>query len=103
MKNVALLKPRENVLSGRYLEFLLNHAGFKARILSKFGLGGAQGFLGLNSIRQIEIPLPDYTLQKRFQELVERETSSRARLHEHRCLAQQLSKSLMTRAFRGEL
>jgi type I restriction enzyme S subunit len=103
MKNVALLKPKKETLCGRYLEFLLNHTGFKARLLSKFGLGGAQGFLGLKSIKGIEIPVPDYQRQKRFEELVGRKTAINTKSYEHHRFAQQLSKSIVARAFRGEL
>jgi type I restriction enzyme S subunit len=66
MKNVALLKPDAILTNGRYLEFLLNDESFKRRLISRFGQGGAQGFLGLKTIKSIEIPLPPVAQQTRF-------------------------------------
>ncbi len=103
MKNVALLKPDNEKIFSRYLEFLLNHNGMKNKILGGSSVGGAQKFLSLSQINRIKIPLPSTSLQERFEKIVST-TSNFVILQKS---AEQLSGdffiSLSQRAFRGEL
>lgn len=103
MKNVALLKPQKGRVTGRFLEFLLNHPGFKNYVLSKLGQGGAQGFLGLKSIKSICIPVPAFDLQRDFERLVEKVRSSNRKLIQQGTGAHHLYSSISYRAFRGAL
>ncbi len=103
MKNVALLKPNEKIANGRYLEFLLNNDNFKPRLIARFGQGGAQGFLGLKTIKSIEVPLPPVGQQTQFYQLVERTKKASARIELATLLDESLFLSLSQRAFRGEL
>jgi type I restriction enzyme S subunit len=103
MKNVALLKPNLSRTNGRYLELLLNHGGFKRQLLSQYGQGGAQGFLGLKNIKSIMIPLPPLHSQTQFQRLVEKTKAASARIERARVLDESLFTSLSQRAFGGEL
>jgi len=103
MKNVALLKPNRHVLSGRYLEFLLNHPGFKESVLSRFGMGGAQGFIGLKSIKRILIPVPSFDTQKAFEELVHNANVLNSKLSQQERAAVRLFSSISHFGFRDEL
>ena len=103
MKNVALLKPQYDVLMSRYLEFLLNDQQFLHKMLASSSKGGAQSFLSLTSIRQARIPVPELSLQKRFEDFANQlsETEKRCELHEQE--TDHLFNSLVQRAFNGEL
>ena len=56
LKNVALLKPKINTLSGAYLHHYQSYA--KQRIVSTITSGGAQPFLSLKQIGDLQIALP---------------------------------------------
>ena len=68
MKNVALLKPKRELLDGHYLWICLNY--MREYILSQNQVGGAQTFMGLATIKKISIPVPSINLQKRFAEFL---------------------------------
>lgn len=103
MKNVALLKPDPSCVTGRYLEYVLNHPGFKQQTLSRFGLGGAQGFLGLGGIKQIIVPTPPIKEQEKFILSLDVifKIQSRVRLDTEN--AEKIFSSLSQRAFCGDL
>lgn len=61
LKNVALLKPNKAVLSGAFLNQSL--MARKSKITQTLLNGGAQPFLGLGQIGDIQIPIPDLTEQ----------------------------------------
>jgi len=56
LKNVALLKPDPNQLTGSYLNYYQSLA--KSRIVTSLSTGGAQPFLSLRQIGDLEIALP---------------------------------------------
>ena len=68
MKNVALLKPKRELLDGHYLWICLNY--MRDYILSQNQVGGAQTFMGLATIKKISIPVPSINLQKQFAEFL---------------------------------
>lgn len=103
MKNVALLKPDSSRTNGRYLESLLNHDGFKDQLLGRFGQGGAQGFLGLKTIKSIEVPLPPVELQDRFYSAVEKTKILSSKVRNALNFDKDLFSALSQRAFAGEL
>jgi type I restriction enzyme S subunit len=103
MKNVALLKPNPDRVDGRYLEFVLNNDKFKQRLIARYGQGGAQGFLGLKTIKSVEVPLPPIALQTRFNEIVSRARTASTRVKLAYESDEGLFLSLSQRAFRGEL
>ena len=69
MKNVALLKPNKAILNGKYLCLTLNL--LRNKIVEKNKVGGAQTFLGLATIKMIEVPLPPLDLLTLFAAFVE--------------------------------
>ena len=66
MKNVALLKPADDVILGVYLEHMLNDFRMKEEIKRVASLGGAQGFLSLKDIKKLKIPIAPLELQLAF-------------------------------------
>ncbi len=68
MKNIALLKPKTNILDGHYLWICLNY--MRNYIISQNQVGGAQTFMGLATIKKILIPIPPIELQNQFANFV---------------------------------
>ncbi|WP_153009327.1 restriction endonuclease subunit S [Shewanella frigidimarina] len=56
LKNVALIKPNRKVSDGRFLNQILSF--LKDQILESLSAGGAQPFLSLSQIGQINVPTP---------------------------------------------
>ena len=56
LKNVALLKPNASIVLGRYLSQSLIRG--KQATIQALSSGGAQPFLSLNQIGQIQVPVP---------------------------------------------
>lgn len=103
MKNVALLKPQHDMVMSRYLEFLLNDQQFLHKMLASSSKGGAQSFLSLTSIRQATIPVPDLSLQRRFEDFANHLSETEKRCEQHELEIAHLFNSLVQRAFKGEL
>ncbi len=61
LKNVALLKPDNEILIGAFLNYWQIHS--KSRIINSISTGGAQPFLSLNQIGNLRIVLPTTTEQ----------------------------------------
>jgi len=103
MKNVALIKYNRDFIYGRYLESLLNQPSFKLEILRLASLGGAQQFLSLKQIRELEIPIPNYIVQKKYETLFEQIENQKTIILKSSAKSEELFQSLLQRAFRGEL
>jgi len=103
MKNVALLKPDNEQILSRYLEFLLNHHGMKNKILGGSSVGGAQKFLSLSQINRIKIPLPSISAQKKFEKIVSKNSNYVINKKDAEKLSGDFFMSLTQRAFLGEL
>ena len=69
MKNIALLKPKHDLVSGYYLWFVLNL--LRNKILDENKTGGAQTFMSLATIRNLIIPMPPISLQNDFADFVQ--------------------------------
>ena len=103
MKNVALLKPKEEFIKGRFLEFFLNNQNVKSKLLSSVSAGGAQQFLSLKVIRDIEVIIPPFNNQNIFAEKVieiEKQRSLSIKALEK---SEELFNSLLQKAFNGTL
>ena len=103
MKNVALLKPKNEYLIGRYLEYFLNSKKMKEKILWVSSIGGAQKFLSLTQLRRLKILIPPIELQNQFAEkigLIEQQKDlAKQELKE----SEDLFNCLLQKAFKGEL
>ncbi|WP_207217091.1 restriction endonuclease subunit S [Vibrio vulnificus] len=62
LKNVALIKPNPHFLIGSYLNYSLTFR--REQILESLSSGGAQPFLSLKQIGDLEIPIPSLNEQK---------------------------------------
>ncbi len=103
MKNVALLKYNRELLSGRYLEHLLNNSLFKSRLQTLTGIGGAQQFLSLTQIKSIKILLPPISLQLKFDNIISSIYKSIEISNRSLTASEILFDSLIQKAFSGEL
>jgi type I restriction enzyme S subunit len=103
MKNVALIKYKREVLSGRFLESLLNTKNMKSEIIRMASLGGAQQFLSLAQIRDLKIPIPPLVLQIQFGEIIDKIEIQKQITIQSIQKSEELFQSLLQRAFRGEL
>lgn len=103
MKNVALLKLNQTLITSRYLEHVLNLPSRRNRILEMNSSGGAQQFLSLGQIKNIDIPVPPMESQKQFSEIVEKSEILKARFKNSLIELENLYGSLNQRAFKGEL
>ncbi len=103
MKNVALLKPKSDLLTGSYLEHFLNSANMKAKIVWMTSIGGAQQFLSLTEIRRLNVTVPEIHLQNRFAERVRAITDQKAIAYTGIKKSGALFNGLLQKAFKGEL
>lgn len=103
MKNVALLKLNHSLITPRYLEHFLNLPSRRNRILELNSSGGAQQFLSLGQIKNINIPVPPMELQKTFSEIVEKSEILKAQLKNSLIDLENLFSSLSQRAFKSKL
>lgn len=103
MKNVALLKLKRELVNSRYIEFLLNNLSMKNKIIDLSSSGGAQKFLSLNKIKQVEVPVPPLDIQVQFSVIVEELLRKKVVFEKGLFELEKLFNSLIQRAFRGEL
>ena len=103
MKNVALLKYDRQILSGRFLEYQLNNEFFKDKLKKLTGIGGAQQFLSLAQIKAIVILVPEISLQKEFEKIINTLFNSIGKLNISNQVTGNLFQTLIQKAFKGEL
>lgn len=103
MKNVALLKPNKSMINGRYLEYYLNSQNMKSKILWIASIGGAQQFLSLKEIKKLPILIPPLALQMEFADRIEKINFQKDILSRGLVKSDELFKSLLQKAFKGEL
>ena len=103
LKNVALIKPNKSIITGEYIELLLNHSRFKSRLLEIGAQGGAQKFLGLAAIKRIEIPCPPLEMQVSLVKRLKSTDGLRSKLKSQDLSSTSLFSSLQHRAFTGQL
>jgi len=103
MKNVALLKYNRKIITGRFLEYLLNNEFFKDKLKKLTGIGGAQQFLSLAQIKDINILVPSKSLQNKFDIIIDGLTPATNNLNIANNKSEFLFLSLLQKAFKGEL
>ena len=97
MKNIALLKPKRDLVSGYYLWFVLNL--LRNKILDENKTGGAQTFMSLATIRNLIIPMPPISLQNDFAAFVQQIDKSKFAVQKSLEKTETLYKSLMQEYF----
>ncbi|MBL1243264.1 MAG: restriction endonuclease subunit S [Sulfurimonas sp.] len=103
MKNVALLKNDISRCNSRFLEAYLNSEKFIFFIKTISSIGGAQQFLSLKEIKRLKLFLPNIVLQKQFANIVKRIDEIRIKEEQKLEHLETLHKSLMDKAFKGEV
>lgn len=103
MKNVALLKVKKQIINPRFLEHFLNLTSKRNRILKLNSSGGAQQFMSLNQIKNIDVAVPSIKLQNKFALIVEKAEKVKEQYKESLKELENLFGSLSQRAFKGEL
>lgn len=100
MKNVALLKPIKNIIHGYYLQSVLNYK--RECIITHNKAGGAQTFMGLETIKNIEIHTPPLSLQQKFAAIVEEIEAQKEKIKASISETQTLFNALMAKYFDEE-
>lgn len=103
MKNVALLKVKKQIINTRFLEHFLNLESKRNRILKLNSSGGAQQFLSLNQIKNIDVAVPPIKLQNKFASIVEKTQKVKEQYKISLKELENLFGSLSQKAFKGEL
>ncbi|MHB8483356.1 MAG: restriction endonuclease subunit S [Nitrospiria bacterium] len=99
---LALLKPKKELIYSKYLEFILNSKSIRHRILS--GLAGAtMKYIGIGDIKKIKIPLPPLDAQKQFIDIVRQTKALHEKQQKNEQNLEKLFQSLMQKSFKGEL
>lgn len=103
MKNVALLKVKKQIINPRFLEHFLNIESKRNRILKLNSSGGAQQFLSLNQIKNINVVVPPIKLQNEFATIVEKVEKIKEQYRGSSRELENLYGSLSQKSFKGEL
>jgi type I restriction enzyme S subunit len=102
MKNVALLKPKKDVLIGRFLEHFLNSFNMKSRIKWMASIGGAQQFLSLTEIRRLKVIVPPLHLQTQFATRIQNIEAQKIKAQAALRKSEELFNALLQRSFSGK-
>ncbi len=102
IKNVALIKFIDKNLNNIYLQTLLS-THFLEYSIKKNNRGGTQKFIALGDIRKLKIPMPPISLQNQFASFVQQVEIQKSLLQKSLDKLEVNHKSLMQKAFRGEL
>ena len=99
IKNVALIKFKENsVVSNIFIKTLLESDYFDRSVISKVR-GGTQKFISLGDIRKLELCLPPISIQNQFAAFVQQVNKSKFEVQKSLENTQLLFDSLMQEYF----
>ena len=105
IKNVCLVKENKNIVQKYLLYFLKSKQAIN--FVKTSSKGGAQEFIGLTELRIFPIPLPSIKEQQKIVEQLDRLSVETKKLEEGYGKKleslEELKKSMLERAFRGEL
>lgn len=102
IKNVALFKFRGRKVNNYYIKTLFEDDFLTKKLLSE-KRGGNQKFVSLNILRNFNIPLPPFELQKKFANLVQKVEALKSKQQESKQELDNLFNSLMQKVFKGEI
>jgi len=99
---LALIKPDRAIVNSLYLENALNSEPLRTKAL-EFAKGMALRHLHLEDIKRITVPIPPMELQDRFASRMHQINTLRQRQRDSSNKIYELFRSLMHKAFKGEL
>lgn len=102
LSSLALLRPRETVLTPEYLCFWLNNEQVKKSVIEQMG-GAAIRRLTLTKIKNFNLPIPPLSLQKKFSDVVNDVYKIKENYLESMKSFETMFFSIQQQAFRGEL
>lgn len=103
IKNVALIKFKENLLiSNVYIQYLLKSKPFE-RYIDDIKRGGTQKFISLTMIRNFEIIVPQIDFQTQFAQIAEKIHAQKSLLQKSLAELEMQHQALMQKAFNGQL
>lgn len=104
-KNIAIVKPKKDIIDGAYLKFSLDK--LKSEILINQVRGGAQSFLSLTALKSIRLKLPSILEQQEIVSRVESLFSKADAIEEKyknlKAKIKTLPQTILHKAFKGEL
>lgn len=99
---IVLIRANSQFLNNRYLWALLTFPSFNTQI-TEIAVSVRQANINLSEIRNLKIPLPSIELQNKFQSIVDKIERMRNAQNQSTQEISQLFRSLMQKAFKGEL
>jgi len=104
-KNIAIVKPKRDIINGRFLKFSFDK--HKAEILTNQVRGGAQPFLSLTALKSINIKIPTLEEQQeivsRVESLFAKADAIEEKYKNLKTKIETLPQTILHKAFKGEL
>ncbi|GGG66202.1 restriction endonuclease subunit S [Epilithonimonas arachidiradicis] len=104
-KNIAIVKPKRDIINGRFLKFSFDK--HKAEILTNQVRGGAQPFLSLTALKSINIKIPTLEEQQeivsRVESLFAKADAIEEKYKKLKTKIETLPQTILHKAFKGEL
>lgn len=96
--------PRPKIAATPYVRFLLAHERFRGELTkTATGTSGSMLNVSMEKLRALRAPIPPFSTQERFANLVWKSLKARAMHERSQEATEELFSSLVHRAFRGEL
>jgi type I restriction enzyme S subunit len=102
MGSVILLKPNRDVVSPFYLLSFLQHPAIQQQLVQTSS-SSAQQAIYLSHLKQMPVPVPEYTKQKKYENIANRVLETRSRIQQGANEAELFFRALSQFAFRGKL
>jgi len=102
IKNIALFKPNNSLVSSKYLESFLKSRSFQDQVYI-VTQGGVQNFLGLSTLRKLPVILPKLTEQRKIANVLSTVDQKIQKEKDHKEKLEKLKKGLMQDLLTGKV